>query len=59
MIAYRGDLIHSGRHGALVVPEAVIPDLEGAMNTMFTNEKLVLEPARQDGLNFEKLRQHD
>ena len=59
MLAHRGDLIHSGRHGALVVPEAVIPDLEGAMNTMFNNKKLVLEPARQDGLNFEKLRQHD
>ncbi|MDE0992771.1 MAG: hypothetical protein OSA23_06295 [Rhodospirillales bacterium] len=55
MLAHRGDLIHSGRHGALVVPEAVIPDLEGAMNTMFNNKKLVLEPARQDGLNFKKI----
>lgn len=52
MIAYRGDLTHSDRHGALVVPEAVIPDLEGAMNTMFKNEKLVLDPARKDGFNF-------
>ena len=56
MIAYRGDLTHSDRHGALVVPEAVIPDLEGAMNTMFKNEKLVLDPARKDGFNFKILK---
>ena len=52
MIAYRVDLTHSDRHGALVVPEAVIPDLEGAMNAMFKNKKLVLDPARKDGFNF-------
>ena len=52
MIAHRGNLIHSNRRGALVVPEAVITDLEGAMNTMFKNEKLVLDPARKDGFNF-------
>ena len=52
MIAYRVDLTHSDRHGALVVPEAVIPDLEGAINTMFKNEKLVLDAARKDGFNF-------
>jgi hypothetical protein len=59
MIAHRSDLIHSDRHGALVVPEAVIPDLEGAMNTMFKNEKIVLEPARKDGFNFIIFKQHD
>lgn len=49
-----GDLIHADRHGALVIPEAVIPDLETALDTMFANEKLVLDPARQDGFNFQK-----
>ena len=49
-----GDLIHADRHGALIIPEVVLPDLEAALNTMFANEKLVLDPARQDGFNFEK-----
>ena len=49
-----GDLIHADRHGALIIPELVIPYLEAALNTMFANEKLVLDPARKDGFNFKK-----
>lgn len=49
------DLVHADRHGAVVVPEEVIPDLEAAIATVFANENLILEPARKPGFNIEKL----
>ncbi|NDV00293.1 RraA family protein [Pseudoroseicyclus tamaricis] len=47
-----GDLIHADRHGALVVPEAVVPKLTGAVETLLASERLVLEPARREGFDF-------
>ncbi len=47
-----GDLVHADRHGALVIPAAVIPDLESAIRKLLETEKLVLEPARLDGFDF-------
>jgi regulator of RNase E activity RraA len=48
-----GDLIHADRHGALVVPPEVLPILEDAINKLLDTEKLVLDPARQDGFDFD------
>lgn len=48
-----GDLIHADRHGALVVPPQVIDDLEAAILKLLETEKLVLEPAQQDGFDFD------
>ena len=48
-----GDLIHADRHGSVVIPPEVIPDLEAAILKMFETEKLILEPARQDDFDFE------
>ena len=48
-----GDLIHADQHGAVVVPADVIDDLAGALLKMMETEKLVLEPARQEGFDFE------
>ncbi len=48
-----GDLVHADRHGALVVPPEVISDLEQAIHKLLETEKLVLEPARLDGFDFE------
>lgn len=47
-----GDLIHADRHGALVIPEAVIPVLAGAIERLLETEKLVLEPARSANFDF-------
>lgn len=47
-----GDLIHADRHGALVVPPEVIPDLADAIRKLLETEKLVLEPARAEGFDF-------
>lgn len=49
------DLIHADRHGAVVIPEDVIPKLEDAIATVIANENLILGPAREPGFSIEKL----
>jgi regulator of RNase E activity RraA len=51
----QGELIHADRHGALVIPNDAIPHLKAAIGTVVSNEALVLEPARQEGFNIDKL----
>jgi len=51
----QGDLIHADRHGALVIPQEVIPELKAAIDTVFAREAIVLGPAREDGFDIEKL----
>lgn len=48
-----GDLVHADRHGALVIPNEVIPELEAAILKLLETEKLILEPARAEGFDFE------
>lgn len=51
----QGELIHADRHGALVIPCEVIPDLKEAIETVIQNEAIVLGPAREKGFNIDKL----
>lgn len=53
MTVHDGDLIHADRHGGVVIPQDVIPNLEAAIIKMFETEKLILEPARQDDFDFD------
>ena len=46
------DLIHADQHGALVIPPDVLPILEEAIHKLLDTEKLVLNPARQNGFDF-------
>ena len=48
-----GDLIHADRHGAIIIPVHVLPTLEAAFHKLLDTEKLVLDPARQNGFDFE------
>jgi len=48
-----GDFVHADRHGAVVVPPEIIDALPDAIAKMQASEKLILEPARQQGFNFE------
>ncbi len=48
-----GDLVHADRHGAVVIPQDVIDDLDQAISTMLASEQLVLGPARQKGFDFD------
>ncbi|SMX30088.1 hypothetical protein TRP8649_04228 [Pelagimonas phthalicica] len=47
-----GDLVHADRHGALVIPTEVVPLLENAIHKLLGTEKLILDPARSDGFDF-------
>ncbi len=51
----QGELIHADRHGALVIPEDVIPALKAAIETVVASEAIVLVPARQSGFGIERL----
>ena len=47
-----GDLVHADRHGALVIPPAVVPHLGAAIGKLQATERLVLDPARAPGFDF-------
>ncbi|MEO1551089.1 MAG: RraA family protein [Pseudomonadota bacterium] len=49
------DLVHADRHGALVIPEETISELETAIGTVIANENLILGPARAPGFTLETL----
>jgi len=51
----QGDLVHADQHGALVIPDDVIPGLFQALTNMMDTESIILEPARQPGFTIEKL----
>lgn len=48
-----GDLVHADRHGAVCVPQDVIPHLGHALDRLFTAEDLVLGPLRHGPVDFE------
>ncbi|MBT6008514.1 MAG: RraA family protein [Rhodobacterales bacterium] len=48
-----GDLVHADRHGAVVVPTDVIDDLETSILKMQQTERLILDPARKKGFDFD------
>jgi len=50
-----GDLVHADRHGAVVVPPAVWPSLEAAIDRLFAAERIILEPARRPGFDIDAL----
>ena len=51
---HAGELVHADRHGALVVPEPVVPLLSAAIRKLLDTERLILDPAREPGFTFEK-----
>lgn len=50
-----GDLVHADRHGALVIPQGVIPRLEASIRKLLATERIILEPARQEGFDIDAL----
>jgi len=53
MAVDEGDLVHADRHGAVCVPEEVIPHLDGALNRLFASEAVVLGPLKNGPVDFE------
>lgn len=54
MTVQDGDFVHADKHGAVVVPPEVLGVLESAIDKMQQSEAIILDPARQDGFDFEK-----
>jgi Demethylmenaquinone methyltransferase len=53
----QGDLVHADRHGALVIPGEVVSGLGAAIARLRETERLVLDPARAEGFDFEAFEQ--
>ncbi len=49
----QGDLVHADRHGALVIPSAVIPSVSAAIQKLIETERLVLDPAQAPDFDYE------
>lgn len=49
-----GDLVHADRHGAVVIPEDVIAELEAAIGKTRKTENIVLSAAVKPGFDFAK-----
>ena len=47
-----GDLVHADRHGAVVVPPEVVPELAAGIRKLQSTEALILGPARAPGFDF-------
>ena len=55
MRVYENEFVHADRHGAIVIPNLVIPKLKSAIETVIESEAIVLGPAREPGFNIDKL----
>ncbi|ARC37730.1 acyl transferase [Paracoccus yeei] len=54
MSVHPGDLIHADRHGAVVVPADVVPQLEAGIAKLMKTERIVLDAARRPDFDFDK-----
>lgn len=52
LVVAPGELVHADRHGALVIPEDVLPELPEAIARMQRTERIVLDAARAPGFDF-------
>ncbi len=55
MTVNQGDLVHADRHGGLVIPPEVIPDLKAAIEKMWAGEQIILGPSKEPGFDLDKL----
>ncbi|SEO18358.1 Regulator of RNase E activity RraA [Paracoccus alcaliphilus] len=54
MSVHPGDLIHADRHGAVVIPADVVPQLEAGIAKLMKTERIVLDAARRPDFDFDK-----
>ena len=50
-----GELVHADQHGAIVIPEDILPKLGDAIKILLTNEQIIIGPARESGFDIDKL----
>jgi regulator of RNase E activity RraA len=51
-----GDLIHADQHGAVVIPHDVATKVRGAADQIIRRERVIIEAARAQGFDIDKLR---
>lgn len=56
MTVNHGDIVHADMHGAVVVPEDAVKKIPDAVATISAKEKLILDAARRDDFNVDKLK---
>jgi regulator of RNase E activity RraA len=57
MVVSPNDVIHADRHGAVVVPHAVLKEIPAAAELLARREKVVIDAARAPGFSVARLRQ--
>jgi len=57
LIIRDGDIIHADQHGAVIIPNPALSIIKRAINHMNKKEKHLIEAAKQDNFNIEKLKQ--
>lgn len=50
-----GELVHADQHGAVIIPDDVLPELGAAIKKLLDTEQIILGPAREPGFNIDKL----
>lgn len=50
-----GELVHADQHGAVIIPEEVLPKLGAAIQTLLNSEQIIIGPAREPGFDIDKL----
>ena len=53
LTVFEGDLLHADRHGAVVIPPEVVPDLHDAIRKLLASEDIVLREAKKGPMSFE------
>lgn len=54
MSVKEGDFVHADRHGACVIPEEILPQIDDWIIRMQQLEEIVMTPAKQADFNFDK-----
>ena len=50
-----GELVHADLHGAVVIPDEVLPKLGEAIESLLSTEQIILGPAREADFDLDKL----
>ena len=51
-----GDIVHADQHGAVIIPEASVQKIPGAVELIGRREAIILKAARAPDFDFEKLK---
>ena len=52
-----GDIIHADQHGAVIIPDKALSIIKKAINHMTKKEKHLIEAAKEENFNIEKLKE--